>query len=221
MKRFTSNLPRFGILALMAGVLAVASQPALAAVSEETAYVFNTFAFLVHGVLVMFMAAGFCMLESGLVRSKNTATICLKNIGLYSVAGIMFYLIGYNLMYVDVTGYIGSFSFLYNPGEAELALINGDAEGDAAIAAVAGDGYSKMSDWFFQMVFVATAASIVSGTVAERIKVWPFIIFTVVLTGIIYPIQASWSGAAAGLPRWASRISPDPPSSTRSAAGRL
>ena len=119
----------------------------------ETAYVFNTFSFLVHGFLVMLMALGFTCLEAGLVRTKNTATICLKNVALYSLAGIMFYLIGYGLMYNDVNGYIGS-----------AALWNPEATVDS------GDGYSKMSDWFFQMVFCATAMSIVSGTVAERIQ---------------------------------------------------
>ena len=147
-----------------------------AEVSAETAYVFNTFSFLVHGFLVMLMALGFTCLEAGLVRTKNTATICLKNVALYSLAGIMFYLIGYGLMYNDVNGYIGS-----------AALWNPETTVDSA------DGYSKMSDWFFQMVFCATAMSIVSGTVAERIKLVPFLIFAIFLTGIIYPIQGSWT----------------------------
>lgn len=165
-----------------------------AEVTAETAYVLNTFSFLVHGFLVMLMAAGFAMLESGLVRSKNTATICLKNIALYSVAGIMFYLVGYNMMYVGVPegGYMGTFSFLYNPGEAELALLGAEEATAEQLKAVTDAGYSVASDWFFQMVFVATAASIVSGTVAERIKVWPFLIFVVVLSAVIYPVQASW-----------------------------
>ena len=147
-----------------------------AEVSAETAYVFNTFSFLVHGFLVMLMALGFTCLEAGLVRTKNTATICLKNVALYSLAGIMFYLIGYGLMYNDVNGYIGS-----------AALWNPETTVDS------GDGYSKMSDWFFQMVFCATAMSIVSGTIAERIKLVPFLIFAIFLTGIIYPIQGSWT----------------------------
>lgn len=175
---------------------------AQAAVSAETAFVFNTFSFLIHGVLVMFMAAGFAMLESGLVRSKNTAAICLKNIALYSIAGLMFYIVGYSLMYTDVgKGWIGTFEFLYNPAPAELALLNADDAGKAAAnAAVLKDStYSSMSDWFFQMVFVATAASIVSGTLAERIKVWPFLIFVVILSAIIYPIQGSWVWGAGWL----------------------
>ena len=178
-----------------ATTVALSAGPAAAAVTEETAFVFNSFSFLVHGFLVMFMAAGFTMLESGLVRSKNTAAICLKNIALYSIAGIAFYLIGYNLMYVGVAegGFIGEFSLFYNASEAELALINAEEATDEMVAAVTGNGYSVMSDWFFQMVFVATTASIVSGTLAERIKVWPFLIFIAVLTALIYPIQAAWS----------------------------
>ena len=147
-----------------------------AEVSDETAYVFNTFSFLVSGFLVMLMALGFTCLEAGLVRTKNTATICVKNVALYSLAGIMFYLVGYGFMYNDVSGYIGT-PALWNPE----ATVN------------PADGYSKMSDWFFQMVFCATAMSIVSGTIAERIKLIPFLIFAVVLTGIIYPIQGSWT----------------------------
>lgn len=164
-----------------------------AEVSSETAYILNTFSFLIHGVLVMFMAAGFAMLESGLVRSKNTATICLKNIALYSIAGIVFYLVGYDLMYTGVDkGFIGTLKFMYNPSDAELALLGDKAATAEQLKAVTDAGYSVSSDWFFQMVFVATAASVVSGTVAERIKVWPFLIFVIVLSAVIYPIQASW-----------------------------
>ncbi len=174
------------------GISMLAASPAAAAVSSETAYVLNTFSFLVHGFLVMWMAAGFAMLESGLVRTKNTATICLKNIALYSLAGLLYYVIGYSLMYVDVGKYIGSFALFYNSSGAELALLNAEQATEELIAPVVENGYSVMSDWFFQMVFVATAASIVSGTLAERIKVWPFLLFVVVLTGVIYPIQGAW-----------------------------
>ncbi len=181
------------ITASALGLAAVAATPALAAVDPESAFVFNSFSFLINGLVVMFMACGFAMLEAGLVRTKNTATICLKNIALYSIAGLMFYLIGYALMYTDVDGgFVGSLSFLYNPSEAELALINADEASAEMVAAVTGNGYASQSDWFFQMVFVATAASIVSGTVAERIKLWPFLIFTIVLTAVIYPIIGSW-----------------------------
>jgi Amt family ammonium transporter len=182
----------FAVLGLATAFAAMAG-PARAEVSAETQYILNSFSFLMTGALVMWMAAGFAMLESGLVRTKNTASICLKNIALYSIAGLMYYLIGYSLMYVDVDGLIGSFSLLYNPAPAELALINAEEATPELVERAVEGGYASMSDWFFQMVFVATAASIVSGTLAERIKVWPFLIFVVVLTGVIYPIQGAWS----------------------------
>ncbi len=194
------GLPRATLPAAAAGVATLLfAAPASAEVTAESQFVFNSFSFLVHGVLVMWMAAGFAMLESGLVRTKNTAMICLKNMALYSIAGLLYYLIGYHLMYTDVAGWIGSFQLLYNPSDAELALINADEATPEMVAAVTDNGYSVMSDWFFQMVFVATAASIVSGTLAERIKVWPFLIFVVVLTGFLYPIQGSWTWGAGWL----------------------
>jgi Amt family ammonium transporter len=149
-------------------------------VPADTQFVLNSFLFLFGGVLVMFMAAGFCMLEAGLVRSKNVADICLKNVALYALAGIMYYVVGYNLMYTDVSGFVGSFGVW---GPSELAS-------DEAIDA--GTGYAATSDWFFQMVFVATAASIVSGAMAERVKLFPFLTFVLLLTGFIYPIQGAW-----------------------------
>jgi ammonium transporter, Amt family len=181
------------LLAGTAGAATLLSASAAqAAVTDETRYVLNTFSFLVHGFLVMWMGAGFAMLESGLVRTKNTATICLKNVALYSVAGLIYYLIGYNLMYVDVGDWFGTVAFFQTSSTAELALLNAGAVTPELIAPVVENGYSAMSDWFFQMVFVATAASIVSGTLAERIKVWPFLLFVVVLSGVIYPIQGAW-----------------------------
>ncbi len=153
-------------------------------------FILNTFMFLVWGSLIMWMAAGFTMLEAGAVRTKNASMICLKNVGIYSIAGLAFYFIGYNLMYVDVGDIIGSFKLLYGPSADELALLDGDA---SAAAAVAENGYAVMSDWFFQMVFVATAASVVSGAIAERIKMWSFFAFTVVLTAFIYPIVGAWT----------------------------
>ena len=182
MGRITKSVFTGGAAAL---ILAGISEPAAAAVSEESAYVFNTLLFLIGGFLVMFMAAGFCMLEAGLVRSKNVATICLKNISLYAISGLMFFIVGYNLMYgIDEGGFIGSF-MPFIPDDAAALAAENPAFGE-------GDGYAASSDWFFQMVFCATTASIVSGTLAERIKVWPFLIFTAVLTGIIYPIEGSW-----------------------------
>ena len=182
------------VLLLLGGMLCVPTV-AYAAVEGETQFVFNTFLFIMFGVLVMWMCAGFTMLESGSVRTKNASMICLKNIGLYSIAGLAYYVIGYNLMYVGVGdlglgGVIGSFKLLYGPSAADVAVAGGDA---SATAAVVENGYSTMSDWFFQMVFVATAASIVSGALAERVKMWSFFLFTLLLTAIIYPVVGAWT----------------------------
>lgn len=178
------NLPKFlSCLSVAAlGLVLLAGPVQAETTAPESAYVFNTLLFLMCGFLVMFMAAGFAMLESGMVRAKNVGTICVKNISLYSVAGIMFYLVGYNLLYgIDEGGYLGSFS-IWGGDDSALIAETPDYSG----------GYSTGADWYFQMVFVATAASIVSGTVAERIKLWPFLGFVVLLTAFIYPIQASW-----------------------------
>ena len=154
-----------------------------AGVGAETAYIFNSLSFLMHGFLVMWMAAGFCMLEAGLVRKRSVATQLLKNVALYSLAGIMFYLVGYNLMYMGVDGgYIGSFAIWGADDSAALAETGADFSG----------GYAAGSDWFFQMVFVAATASIVSGAMAERVRVWPFLVFVAILTGVLYPITGSW-----------------------------
>ena len=181
---FTSKWKQVGAksLSLGAGVALLAS-PASAEVSPETAYVFNSFLFLVCGFLVMFMAAGFAMLESGMVRSKNVATICFKNISLFSIAGLMYWLVGYNLMYgIEEGGYIGELFSVWSADDSAIMGETPNFEG----------GYAAGSDWFFQMVFCATTASIVSGTIAERMKLWPFLIFTLFLTGFIYPIVGSW-----------------------------
>ena len=175
---------------LAGAALALAAGSAAAEVPGESQFVLNTFSFLIWGALVMWMCAGFTMLESGSVRTKNASVICLKNIGLYSIAGLAYYVLGYNLMYTDVSGWIGSFELFYGPSQDERALLGGNEE---AAAAVIDNKYSVMSDWFFQMVFVATAASIVSGTLAERVKLWSFFAFITVLTAIIYPIIGAWT----------------------------
>ncbi len=176
---------------LLAGVVLLLVAPAAGAqVAGEVTYVFNTYAFLVWGAFIMWMCAGFTMLEAGSVRTKNASVICMKNIGLYSIAGIAYYVIGYNLMYVDVSGWIGSITPLFEASADEMALLGGDAD---KAAAVIGSGYSEMSGWFFQMTFVATTASIVSGALAERVKLWSFLIFTAVLTAVIYPIVGAWT----------------------------
>ena len=148
-----------------------------AAPAADPAFLFNTLLFLLGGILVVWMAAGFAMLEAGMVQSKNVSMQCVKNVALYSIAGLMFWLIGYNVMYEGVDGgYIGTFLPKEIPDTAKDA----------------GD-YSAGSDWFFQMAFCATAASIVSGTLAERIKLWPFLLFVVILTGVIYPVVGAWT----------------------------
>ena len=143
-------------------------------VSAEVGFIFNTLLFLICGFLVMFMAAGFAMLESGMVTSRSVSVICAKNIGLYAIAGIMFWLVGYNLAYgIPEGGYIGSFTPWSDASAIET-------------------GYSDGSDWFFQMVFCATTVSICSGAMAERIKLWPFFLFAALLAGVIYPIVMGW-----------------------------
>ena len=168
--------------------LAGLSQPAFAQeVPEHGIFILNSLLFLVGGFLVMFMACGFCMLEAGLVRSKNTSTQLTKNVALFSIAAIGYYLIGYNLMYpLGDWAADGYFSALF-PAIAVLEPVGVDAAGadDLAYASTA-------SDYFFQLMFCAATASIVSGTVAERIKLWPFLLFTFLLTAFIYPLQASW-----------------------------
>ena len=145
-----------------------------AAVDIEVAYIFNTFSFLVCAFLVMWMAAGFCMLESGLVTTKSVSTIAAKNIGKFAIVSVMFYLVGYNLGYGNADNpYFGSFKIWTDNSSLET-------------------GYSDYSDWLFQTLFVCATCSIVSGAVAERIKIWPFFIFSAILGGFIYPIQMSW-----------------------------
>ena len=153
-------------------------------------FILNSFSFLVWGVLVMWMCAGFTMLESGSVRTKNASMICLKNVGIYSIAALAYFAVGYNLMYVDVDGFIGTFQFLTGPTEAEAALFDGAT---GRMDEIVGNGHSAMSGWFFQVMFVATTASIVSGAILERVKLWMFWAFTLVLTAFIYPIAGAWA----------------------------
>ena len=200
MLRLLSSLPgpRFAVIVAATGIATVVlllARPSVAhaaGVGDEAAFVFNTFSFLIWGALVMWMCAGFTMLESGSVRTKNASMICLKNIGLYSIAALAYFFIGYNLMYNDVVHVIGTPGFMYGPTGDEVALLGGQ-DGAAADVLANGAGYSAMSDWFFQMVFVATAASIVSGALAERVKMWSFFLFTLLLTGVIYPIVGAWT----------------------------
>ena len=179
------NTPMKRIL-LAGAVTAATAAPALAqdAAADPYPFILTSLLFLVGGFLVFWMAAGFAMLEAGLVRSKNVTTQLTKNIGLFSIAAIMYWLVGYNIMYPGdgwtIQGVLGAF------GPAALEPV-GAGEGivDTSYASVG-------SDFFFQLMFCATTASIVSGTLAERIKIWPFFLFVAVLTGIFYPISASW-----------------------------
>ena len=142
--------------------------------SQEGQYIFNSLGFYIGGVLVAFMAAGFCMLESGLVTTKSVSTIAAKNIGKFAICSLIFFLVGYNLAYgVPEGGYVGSFTIWTDNTNTET-------------------GYSGYSDWFFQTMFVCATASIVSGAVAERIKIWPFFLFAAIMAGVIYPISMGW-----------------------------
>jgi len=160
----------------------------------ELAYALDTFYFLIAGALVMWMAAGFTMLEAGLVRSKSTAEILTKNIALYSIAVVMYMIVGYNIMYSDgITSIIPGINFFIT-GDNTPADVTAAFTGDLSYDGTADRPYySDRADFFFQVVFVATAMSIISGAVAERMKLWAFLAFAVVLTGFIYPIQGFWS----------------------------
>ncbi|KCZ84900.1 ammonium transporter family protein [Hyphomonas adhaerens MHS-3] len=183
MTRGVALLPVFAISGALAYAQDADLEARLSALEESvsasaSSYVDNSYLFLIGGIIVMLMAAGFLCLEVGLVRSKNAAMQSMKNVLLYSIAGLMFWVVGYNMAY---------------PGESIMGLV-GTTPGPWApppLDQSHGD-YAASSDWFFQMVFVATAASIVSGTVAERVKLWGFLAFTAVLTAFIYPIVVSW-----------------------------
>ncbi|MEW2919421.1 ammonium transporter [Ruegeria sp. ANG10] len=184
MNLMKSLIPAAAIIALpQMGLAQEAAAEGEAAL--HTQYIFTTLLFLMGGFLVFFMAAGFAMLEGGLVRSKNVAMQMIKNVALFSIAAIMYWLIGFNLMYPgdgwSITGWLGPF---FSTTKLDPVGVGADA---AAL-----DYASVGSDFFFQLVFVAATASIVSGAVAERIKLWPFLAFVVVLTGIMYPITGSW-----------------------------
>ena len=179
-KTYWSGAAFFAVLA--AGFPALAEDANVGETVIHLAYSIDTFYFLMSGALVMWMAAGFAMLEAGLVRSKNTVEILTKNVALYAIACIMYMIVGYNIMYGEGNGVIPGLSFFLG------------ADNDvAAVLASGGDTYySAMSDFFFQVVFVATAMSIVSGAVAERMKLWSFLVFAVVMTSFIYPVQGYW-----------------------------
>jgi Amt family ammonium transporter len=165
---------KIALSAFMFFTILTGSSFAETTMSAEGQYIFNSLAFYIGGVLVAFMAAGFCMLESGLVTTKSVSSIGAKNIGKFAICSIVFFLFGYNVAYgIPEGGYIGSFSVWSD-------------------ASSMGTGYSDSSDWFFQTMFVCATVSIVSGAVAERIKIWPFFAFAVIMSGFIYPISMGW-----------------------------
>ncbi len=169
------------------GVLSLIASPAFAQQApEHSVFILNSLLFLMAGFLVMFMACGFCMLEAGLVRSKNTTMQLTKNIALFSIAAVGYYVLGYNLMYPLGTWSVdGVFSGVIGVAVMEAVGISADKADDISYATTG-------SDYFFQLMFCAATASIVSGALAERIKLWPFLLFTLILTAFIYPLQASW-----------------------------
>ena len=180
-------MSRFLSLLAIAGFGALLSTPAMAQeMPEHGVFIMNSLLFLFGGVLVMFMACGFCMLEVGLVRAKNTTMQLTKNVALFSIAAIGYYAIGYNLMYpLGSWSVDGILSGVMGVAAMEAVGVAPEAADDLSYASTA-------SDYFFQLMFCAATASIVSGTVAERIKLWPFLLFTLILTALIYPFQASW-----------------------------
>ena len=169
------------------GALSLIASPAFAQQApEHSVFILNSLLFLMAGFLVMFMACGFCMLEAGLVRSKNTTMQLTKNIALFSIAAVGYYVLGYNLMYPLGTWSVdGIFSGVIGVAVMEAVGISADKADDISYATTG-------SDYFFQLMFCAATASIVSGALAERIKLWPFLLFTLILTAFIYPLQASW-----------------------------
>ena len=177
------SMAALGLLTTATGAFA---QDAAAAVPTDSVFILNSLLFLIGGFLVFFMAAGFAMLEAGLVRSKNVTMQLTKNMALFSLAAVFYYLIGYNLMYPLGTWSVdGILSGVFGSAVLEAVGVGADGVDDYGYA-------STGSDFFFQLMFCAATASIVSGTLAERIKLWPFLIFTIILTAVIYPIQASW-----------------------------
>ena len=177
-------LPLSAVATTIAG--SAIAQEAAVAVPTDSVFILNSLLFLIGGFLVFWMAAGFSMLEAGLVRSKNVTMQLTKNMGLFGFACIAYYLIGYNLMYPLGTWAVdGMLSGVWGVAVLEMVGVTASGADDYSYA-------STGSDFFFQLMFCAATASIVSGALAERIKLWPFLIFTVVLTGVIYPLQASW-----------------------------
>ena len=186
LKELTSKLGTVSLAALLLAVpqLATAQEADVTPLNADIGFIFTTFMFLVSGFLVFFMAAGFAMLEAGLVRGKNVAMQLTKNMALFSLASLFFYILGYNLMYPGDAWTIQNVLGAFSVTALEPVGLEG-VEADLTYASVG-------SDFFFQLMFCAATASIVSGALAERIKLWPFLVFVIVLVAVIYPVQASW-----------------------------
>ena len=186
LKELTSKLGTVSLAALLLAVpqLATAQEADVTPLNADIGFIFTTFMFLVSGFLVFFMAAGFAMLEAGLVRGKNVAMQLTKNMALFSLASLFFYILGYNLMYPGDAWTIQNVLGAFSVTALEPVGLEG-VEADLTYASIG-------SDFFFQLMFCAATASIVSGALAERIKLWPFLVFVIVLVAVIYPIQASW-----------------------------
>ena len=167
------------------GISALALGADPAAVPAQTQYVLTNLLLFFSAALVMWMAAGFCMLESGLVRAKSTAIVCLKNLMLYAVACLAYFIVGYNIMYAD-------FGIFVLPEAFELGLLSSPENAEHLTATIE-RGTALMTEVLFQMVFVATTASIVSGSLAERVRLWSFLIYVFVLSAIVYPIIGEWT----------------------------
>lgn len=178
------SLSKAALMACMA-TMAIPTA-ALAEVSSETQFITNTLLLLIGAILVMFMAAGFCALEAGLVRTTSVTTICMKNIALYAIAGLGFALVGYQLMFGGHAGGIVGHFDVWSPDDRGYIDQNGFFIGTSS-------GHASAAHWLFQAMFVATVASIVSGAVAERMRLWSFLIFAAVLSAFIYPIAGSWT----------------------------
>ena len=179
-------LPQLGLAQEATATAEAVEAAAPVAVPTDVVFILNSLLFLIGGVLVFFMAAGFAMLEAGLVRSKNVTMQLTKNVALFSLAAIFYYLIGYNLMYpLGTWSFEGILSGVWGPGVLEAVGVTAEDADDYSYAATG-------SDFIFQLMFCAATASIVSGALAERIKLWPFLVFTIILTAVIYPLQASW-----------------------------
>ena len=185
-------MSKFTYFISLVTTMSLFSSPALAQqLPEHGIFILNSLLFLIAGFLVMFMACGFCMLEAGLVRSKNTTMQLTKNISLFSLAAVGYYIIGYNLMYPlgnwTIEGFLSGYIIpIKDTALLESVGISPENVDDLSYA-------STGSDYFFQLMFCAATASIVSGTIAERVKLWPFLLFTLILTAIIYPLSASWT----------------------------